>query len=108
MKKCYFGNYRFSEDLDYTVISSASIEVSHIKEQLLICFEEIYETFAVRVENENLSISPFPDKQGFFIQIKIPYEGPLKTSGSLPKIKLDLSKNEILVLNPIILRAVIN
>lgn len=101
LKKCYFGDYRFSEDLDYTLISSASIEVGDIKEQLLSCFDNIFEQFAVRIERDNLVISPFPDKAGLFIQIKIPYQGPLMTSGSLPKIKLDLSKEEILVMEPV-------
>lgn len=101
LKKCYFGDYRFSEDLDYTLISSASVEVGYIKEQLLSCFDNIFEHFAVRIDRNNLAISPFPDKAGLFIQIKIPYQGPLMTSGSLPKIKLDLSKEEILVMEPI-------
>ncbi|HUX79798.1 MAG TPA: nucleotidyl transferase AbiEii/AbiGii toxin family protein [Alphaproteobacteria bacterium] len=101
LKKCYFGDYRFSEDLDYTVIPDASVEVGYIKEQLLICFDNIFDQFAVRIERENLVISPFLDKAGLFIQIKIPYQGPLMPSGSLPKIKLDISKEEILILDPI-------
>lgn len=75
LKKCYFGNYRFSEDLDYTVLSTASIELDHIREQLFICFDKIFERFAVRIAHENLSMSPFPDRQDLFIQIKIPYQG---------------------------------
>src|SRR3990167_1168893 len=86
LKKCYFGDYRFSEDLDYTLISSASVEVGYIKEQLLSCFDNIFEQFGVRIEKNNLVIAPFPDKAGLFIQIKIPYQGPLMQSGSLPKI----------------------
>jgi len=101
LKKCYFGDYRFSEDLDYTLVSKASVEVGYIKEQLLSCFDNIFENFAVKIERNNLVISPFPDKAGLFIQIKIPYQGPLMISGSLPKIKLDLSKEEILVMEPI-------
>lgn len=101
LKKCYFGDYRFSEDLDYTLVSNASIEVGYIREQLLSCFDNIFEQCAVRIEKSNVVISPFPDKAGLFIQIKIPYQGPLMASGSLPKIKLDLSKDEILVIKPI-------
>lgn len=108
LKKCYFGDYRFSEDLDYTLVSHASVEVDYITEQLLSCFNTIFEHFAVRIAKENLVISPFPDKAGLFIQIKIPYQGPLMTSGSLPKIKLDLSKEEILVMEPIKLPLVHN
>ncbi len=101
LKKCYFGDYRFSEDLDYTLVPSASVEIRHIQEQLVECFDDIFEHFGVRIEKSNLTISAFPDKEGLFIQIKVPYQGPLMMSGSLPKIKLDLSKEEILVLNHI-------
>ena len=52
---------------------------------------------------KDLVITPFSDKQGLFIQIKIPYQGPLLSSGSLPRIKLDLSKEETLSQDPFFL-----
>lgn len=103
LKKCYFGTYRFSEDLDYTLLPQASMDVEEIKAQISHCFNLIFEGFAVRVSMRDLVITPFPDKQGLFIQIKIPYQGPLMSSGSLPRIKLDLSKEETLVQDPVFL-----
>lgn len=97
LKKCFFGNYRFSEDLDYTLTSEASISPPFIEEHLLEVFSLIYERFGLMIDHKNLSIQPFPDKKGLFIQIKIPFQGPLLSSGSLPKIKLDLSQEEIIV-----------
>ncbi|HQS84896.1 MAG: hypothetical protein B7Y25_08380 [Alphaproteobacteria bacterium 16-39-46] len=101
LKKCYFGDYRFSEDLDYTLVPKASIHILFIKEELLSCFVEIYNNFGIRFESKDLILSPFPDKMGLFIQIKIPYQGLLLSSGSLPRIKIDLSQEEIIVQTPV-------
>lgn len=101
LKKCFFGNYRFSEDLDYTLTNDASISSNFIETRLSEVFSLIYERFGLKIYHENLSIQPFPDKKGLFIQIKIPFQGPLLSSGSLPKIKLDLSQEELLVDTPI-------
>ena len=103
LKKCYFGAYRFSEDLDYTLLPGASLEVETIKAQLTHCFDLIFEQFGVRINGGDLVIIPFPDKPELFMQIKIPYQGPLMPAGSLPRIKLDLSKEEKLVLDPVAL-----
>lgn len=97
LKKCYFGDYRFSEDLDYTLTTEASIDPEVIYQDLVLVFALIYESFGLKIGVENLAISPFPDKNGLVLQIKVPYQGPLLSSGSLPKIKLDLTQDEILV-----------
>lgn len=101
LKKCYFGDYRFSEDLDFTLKQEASIEVNYIKEKLFSCFDTIYENFPVRFPKEDVIITPFPDKNGQVLQIKIPYQGPIQTSGSLPKVKLDITKEETLIDCPV-------
>ena len=100
LKKCYFGEYRFSEDLDYTLTEQASVDPKVIFTQLTESFVMIYETFGLRINIQDVSIDPFPDKNGLVLQIKVPYQGPLLSSGSLPKIKLDLTRNEILVDKP--------
>lgn len=97
LKKCFFGEYRFSEDLDYTLTKQASINPEAIILYLSQSFEMIYERFGLRIDTRDVSTSPFPDKNGLVLQIKVPYQGPLLSSGSLPKIKLDLSQDEIIV-----------
>ncbi len=97
MKKIYFKNYRFSEDLDFTLKKEASTDPRDIHKYLLEVSKIGYELFGFTIDQKSINISPFPDKNGLFIQIKIPFQSPLLASGSLPKIKLDLSKNEELV-----------
>ena len=103
LKKCYFGSYRFSEDLDYTLLPEASLDVEVVKDQLAYCFDLVFERFGVRINVSDLVVTAFPDKPELFAQIKIPYQGPLMPSGSLPRIKLDLSREEKLILDPVAL-----
>jgi predicted nucleotidyltransferase component of viral defense system len=100
LKKCYFETYRFSEDLDFTLRDE-----SHLDEEFLrSVFEEVIAWVA---EQSGLNIPP--DQLDFDIydnprgrstcQAKIGYRGPVSpTSGGWPKIKLDLTADERLVL----------
>jgi predicted nucleotidyltransferase component of viral defense system len=92
--------YRFSEDLDYTLLPGSSVNPDTIRQDLADVFKMIYESFGIKVEVSDITITPFPDKEGLFVQIRVPYQGPLLSSGSLPKIKLDLSQEEIMVDSP--------
>jgi predicted nucleotidyltransferase component of viral defense system len=100
LKKCYFETYRFSEDLDFTLR-----DASHLDEDFLQgVFEEVVTWVA---EQSGLSL---PDDQIEFdiydnprgqpnCQGKIAYRGPVSpTSGGWPKIKLDLTADENVVL----------
>ena len=100
LKKIYLKEYRFSEDLDFTLKEEASVNPNEIEKQLLESFAIGADLFGLMIDKDNIAISPFPDKQGLFIQIKIPFQSPLMVSGSLPRVKFDLSKNEVLVDSP--------
>lgn len=102
LKKIYLKGYRFSEDLDFTLKKEASINPHEIEKYLLESFALGADLFGLMIDKDNIAIAPFPDKNGLFIQIKIPFQSPLMSSGSLPRIKLDLSKNEVLVDTPFI------
>jgi predicted nucleotidyltransferase component of viral defense system len=100
LKKCYFETYRFSEDLDSTLRDD-----SHLDEEFLRpVFEEVV---AWITEQSGLNVPP--DQNDFDIynnprghpscQGKIGYRGPVSpTSDGWPKIKLDLTADERLVL----------
>ncbi len=96
-------DYRFSEDLDFTLTEDASINPQEIVSYLLEAFSIGSRLFGLCINDENIDIRPFPDKNGLFIQVKIPFQSPLRGAGSLPKVKLDLSKGEIIVDSPKIL-----
>jgi len=99
LKKCYFETYRFSEDLDFTLLDS-----SHINQDFLLAvFNEIsawiYEKSGIELPSENLLFEVYENPRGkLSAQGKVSYRGPIAPQGDLPRIKLDLASDEKLVL----------
>ncbi len=91
LKRCYFGDYRFSEDLDFTLASEMPLE------SILAGLEEVY------AQVRSASGIPFhysredrkkhQNSHTFYLA----YEGPLPT-GSPKKVKVDITITERLVL----------
>jgi predicted nucleotidyltransferase component of viral defense system len=71
LKKIYFSDYRFSEDLDFTLTEDASVNPQDIETYLLESLKEGANLFGLIIDKKNISISPFPDKEGLFIQINV-------------------------------------
>ncbi len=100
LKKCYFETYRFSEDLDFTLRDE-----SHLDEEFLRpVFEELIawvtEQSGLTIPVDQLEFDIYENSRGRpNCQGKIAYRGPVSpTSGGWPKIKLDLTADERLVL----------
>lgn len=102
LKKCYFETYRFSEDLDFTLQDESQIDESF----LLGVFSEVIEWVAdesgLVLPVDQLSFDIYENPRGrLSCQGKIGYRGPVSpgsTAGGWPKIKLDLTADEHLVL----------
>jgi predicted nucleotidyltransferase component of viral defense system len=102
LRRCYYETFRFSEDLDFTIVDGGPEE----PDDLTQIFEEIAEW--VREES---GIELVVDEKSFqrrknrrdhpTTQGRVAYRGPNGQS-SLPKIKLDLTSDEILVDRPVI------
>lgn len=101
LKKCYFETYRFSEDLDFTLTNPG-----HLSEEFLInAFREIsdwvYETSGNEIPKDTIRFEVYENPRGArSVQGRISYRGPMQPRHSLPRIKLDLTTDEILVLDP--------
>ena len=90
LKKFYFNDYRYSEDLDFTLLN-AGVTNHDIKEAFGSAFEYIREEANIR-----LSISDFGEHETENINFYINYIGPLGGSGANKQIKVDISQNELL------------
>lgn len=99
LKKCYFGEYRFSEDLDFTLTKDALIDPNFIQSQLSDVAHWLYDQSGIEVPEIILNI--FPDSNGKTFRGKIGYVGPLEQRGSFTRIKLDLTQNEFLAKAPV-------
>jgi uncharacterized protein len=114
LKKIYFEDYRFSEDLDFTLLNNArppdGQEITN--EQIFAWFNEVFEyvkeeaniplaiidpdSHRDRPENEDARL---PDGQSG-INFYISYTGPLGGLGSNKKVKVDISRSEQLEYAP--------
>ncbi len=103
LKKCFFETYRFSEDLDFTLTKEI-----HLNQEFLVsCLQEIaqwvYEQSGIEIPQDLIRFDVYRNKRGFMsAQGRIGYRGPLQPRGDLPRIKLDLTADEVLALDPVI------
>jgi uncharacterized protein len=94
LKKVYFEDYRFSEDLDFTLINN---EISN--EQIFEWFREIFE-FIKDEANIPLEIIDNNEHEDGGINFYISYIGPLGGQGNNKRVKVDISRSEQLVFEP--------
>ena len=94
LKKIYFEDYRFSEDLDFTLIND---QISN--EQIFEWFKETFEYIKVEA-NISLKITDKNEHEDGGINFYISYGGPLGGQGNNKRVKIDISRNEKLVFVP--------
>jgi len=99
LKKCYFKDYRFSEDLDFTLNEAAAIDPGFIQTQLSDVAQWLYNQSGIEVPEIILNV--YPDSSGKTFRGKLGYIGPLEQRGSFTRIKLDLTQNEFLAKPPV-------
>ncbi len=91
LKKCYFGDYRFSEDLDFTLIEEMSWE--EIELGLGAAFEETHKGSGVEIRLDRLDRHSHENSYTFYLE----YEGPLP-GGAGKTVKTDITIRERIVL----------
>ena len=88
LKKCWFEEYRFSEDLDFTLLDN---DVSN--EQIFEWFNETFE-YVKEEANIHLAIIDDNEHEDGGINFYISYVGPLGGFGNNKKVKVDISSSE--------------
>lgn len=100
LKKCYFETYRFSEDLDFTLTDPSHLEDGFLREAFAEIGEWIQERTGIEVPAESQAFDIYANPRGTIsCQGKISYRGPVSPR-DMPRIKLDLTADERLVLAP--------
>lgn len=102
LRKCYYETYRFSEDLDFTVLEDGPQE----PDELATIFERIASWLLEETGIELLiDGSTFVQRRNLrgnpTVQARIAYRGP-NPQPTLPKLKLDITSDEILVERPVL------
>lgn len=102
LKKCYFETYRFSEDLDFTVVDGGPIEPERLREIFSEVGARIYEAAGVEIPADLLRFEA--GRGGGYVEGRVYYRGPRNPRGDLPRIKLDISSDEVLAEPPVLRR----
>ena len=82
LRRCYFGDYRFSEDLDFTLLQS--IELDEILRQLDTLYEQIREASGIEFAFDRLDRHGHANSHTFYLR----YSGPLPAQNS---VKVDIT-----------------
>ena len=102
LKKCFFETYRFSEDLDFTLLKPEHLDADFLKETFSEIGTWIYEETGIEIPADGQEFDIYENPRGqLSCQGKISYRGPVSPPHGLPRIKLDLTADEKVVLPPI-------
>jgi predicted nucleotidyltransferase component of viral defense system len=101
LKKIYFEDYRFSEDLDFTLLKN---DISN--EQIFECFKEVFE-YVKEEANIPLAIIDNNEHEDGGINFYISYTGPLGGQGNNKRVKVDISRSEQLEYKPVMMPVII-
>lgn len=100
LKKCFFETFRFSEDLDFTVIRSEHFSENFLLNKFKDISGAIYEETGIEFLPNEFKFEILPkENKNFSAQGKIQYYGPLRRRNGVASIKLDLTADEIMVLH---------
>ncbi len=92
LKKCFFETYRFSEDLDFTLLPEATYSSDAIRSSLAEVAARAYELSGIQFREA--TVKPRRNKQGQeTFEGRVYYQGPLQMP-NWPKVSFDLSQHE--------------
>ena len=91
LKKCYFGDYRFSEDLDFTLTTETSWE--ELEQGLAAAFKETHQASGIVIRLDHVDRQTHENSHTFYLA----YDGPLP-DGPGKSIKTDITIRERIVL----------
>jgi predicted nucleotidyltransferase component of viral defense system len=87
LKRCHFGDYRFSEDLDFTLARKAAF--AEVREGLEEVYELVAQASGIQFTFESEDRQPHINSYTFYLR----YQGPLPTPNT---VKVDITISEVL------------
>ena len=102
LKKCFLETFRFSEDLDFTVLPGGPSEAGQVVPLLKDALERVYEESGIDFQAREPMVRTRPDGQS--AEGRIYYRGPRNAPG-VASLRLDLTTGEQVV-RPTVLRPI--
>jgi len=85
LKKVFFETYRFSEDLDFTLLVENQIDETLLSRILREGADWVYQQAGIEIPVDQVRARVFQNPRGRpSAEVRIYYCGPLQTRGSLP------------------------
>jgi len=102
LKKCFFETYRFSEDLDFTTTDSNQLNKEFLTKAFTDISAWIYEATGIEIPTDliRFDVNQNP-RGGISVEGRVAFRGPMGMGGDLPRVRLDLTADEVLVLEPV-------
>ncbi len=101
LKKCFFETFRFSEDLDFTLTDSSQMKPEILLDIFKNIADIVYEETGIDFIKDRFKFKVIDKGNNkYFAQGKLQYNGPLRRKAGFASIKLDLTTDEIIVLDP--------
>lgn len=100
LKKCFFETYRFSEDLDFTLLDAAHLDAQFLTRVFGEISEWVNERTGLELPRDLQQFDVYTNPRGSpSCQGRLSYRGPISPrSGGLPRVKLDLTADEVVAL----------
>lgn len=96
LRKCYFPDYRFSEDVDLTTLHE--IEADVLREGLDEVAREVARSTGVNLAAQPARVEVVrTDSSSTYIEGRLYFQGPLQRTGSPQGIRIDVSSGEAMV-----------
>jgi predicted nucleotidyltransferase component of viral defense system len=94
IKKCFFETYRFSEDLDFSLLPDALYAADAIRATLVAIVRSVHELSGIDFPENLVDVRPRQNQQNqLTFQCRIGYRGPLAVPG-YPRVLFDLTQHE--------------
>ena len=99
LKKCYIETYRFSEDLDFTVLPGGPYLPDDITAQLMRTLDRVADASGINFATRDPVLRLRPD--GLSVEGRVYYVGP-RQQLQPARVKLDITANERVVRPPVL------
>ena len=102
LKKCFFETYRFSEDLDFTTTDPSQLNQEFLTKAFSEIADWVYEAAGIEIPKELLRFDVYQNPRGkTSVEGRIAFRGPMAMGGDLPRVRFDLTADEVLVMEPV-------
>lgn len=102
VKKCFFETYRFSEDLDFSLLPEAGYSEADLRQVLSEVSDLAAELSGIEFSADSLAIRARVDRLGrATFEGKVGYRGPLAVPG-WPRVLFDLTQHELVIDEPVL------